>query len=231
MLHKFVITSLIILSFTLSGLSQELELLTPQVMDMGIVTQDSVVHSVIQFRNSGELPLKIKRVQTSCGCTAAELNQLDYQPGESGEIEIQFNTKGFSGVVRKYVTIYLEDGTPSSSRVVLQANIKTNIEIKPAYLDLQNIDMKSEENGRSFLVTNNFNEPLVIKEILTNIENLEISYKQITLNPGASEEITITYKPMQVGRSDGYIDLKIENPVETVKRIPVFIYVKKSDQG
>ncbi|MCK4892477.1 MAG: DUF1573 domain-containing protein [Calditrichia bacterium] len=231
MLHKFVITSLIILSFTLSGLSQELELLTPQVMDMGIVTQDSVVHSVIQFRNSGELPLKIKRVQTSCGCTAAELNQLDYQPGESGEIEIQFNTKGFSGVVRKYITIYLEDGSPSSSRVVLQANIKTNIEIKPAYLDLQNIDMKSEENGRSFLVTNNFNEPLVIKEILTNIENLEISYKQITLNPGASEEITITYKPMRVGRSDGYIDLKIENPVETVKRIPVFIYVKKSDQG
>ncbi len=231
MLHKFVITSLIILSFTLSGLSQELELLTPQVMDMGIVTQDSVVHSVIQFRNSGELPLKIKRVQTSCGCTAAELNQLDYQPGESGEIEIQFNTKGFSGVVRKYITIYLEDGSPSSSRVVLQANIKTNIEIKPAYLDLQNIDIKSEENGRSFLVTNNFNEPLVIKEILTNIENLEISYKQITLNPGASEEITITYKPMRVGRSDGYIDLKIENPVETVKRIPVFIYVKKSDQG
>lgn len=231
MLHKFVITSLIILSFTLCGISQELELLTPQVMDMGIVTQDSVVHSVIQFRNSGELPLKIKRVQTSCGCTAAELNQLDYQPGESGEIDIQFNTKGFSGVVRKYVTIYLEDGTPSSSRVVLQANIKTNIEIKPAYLDLQNIDMKSEENGRSFLVTNNFNEPLVIKEILTNIENLEISYKQITLNPGASEEITITYKPLRVGRSDGYIDLKIENPVETVKRIPVFIYVKKSDQG
>ena len=231
MLHKFVITSLIILSFTLNGLSQELELLTPQVMDMGIVTQDSVVHSVIQFRNSGELPLKIKRVQTSCGCTAAELNQLDYQPGESGEIEIQFNTKGFSGVVRKYITIYLEDGSPSSSRVVLQANIKTNIEIKPAYLDLQNIDIKSEENGRSFLVTNNFNEPLVIREILTNIENLEISYKQITLNPGASEEITITYKPMRVGRSDGYIDLKIENPVETVKRIPVFIYVKKSDQG
>ena len=114
MLHKFVITSLIILSFTLSGLSQELELLTPQVMDMGIVTQDSVVHSVIQFRNSGELPLKIKRVQTSCGCTAAELNQLDYQPGESGEIEIQFNTKGFSGVVRKYITISLEDGSPSS---------------------------------------------------------------------------------------------------------------------
>jgi len=231
MLHRFVITALIILSFILSGLSQELEILSPQVMDMGIVIQDSVVHSVIQFRNSGELPLKIKRVQTSCGCTAAELGKMEYQPGESGEIEVQFNTKGFSGVVRKYVTIYLEDGTPSSSRIVLQADIKTNIEIKPAYLDLQNLDMKSEENDRSFLVTNNFSEPLVIKEILTNIENLEISFKQITLNPGASEEITITYKPLKVGRSDGYIDIKIENPVETVKRIPVFIYVKRPDQG
>jgi hypothetical protein len=215
----------------LGGLTQELELLTPQKMDMGIVTQDSIIYTVIQFKNSGELPMKISRVQTSCGCTAAELNQLDYQPQEAGEIEVQFNTKGFSGVVRKYVTIYLEKGTPSSSRIVLQANIKTNIEIKPAYLDLQNIEMKSEDNDRSFLVTNNFSEPLFIKEILTNIENLEISSKQITLNPGSSEVITIIYKPIRVGRSDGYIDLKIENPVETVKRIPVFIYVKKSDQG
>lgn len=231
MLYNLVILSLIILSFTFCGLTQELELLTPQMMDLGIVTQDSVVNTVIQFKNSGELPLKVMRIQTSCGCTAAELNKMEYQPGEAGEIDIQLNTKGFSGVVRKYVTIYLEEGTPSSSRIVLQANIKTNIEIKPAYLDLQNIEMKSEENGRSLLVTNNFTEPLVIKEILTNIKNLEISYKTMTLKPGASEEITITYKPMRVGRSDGYIDLKIETPVETVKRIPVFIFVKNPDQG
>ena len=231
MLHKFSISALIILLFIFNGLAQELELLTPQVIDMGKVAEDSIVRSVIQFRNSGELPLKILRVQTSCGCTAAELKQLEYQTGETGEIEVQFNTKGFSGVVRKYVTIFLEEGTPTSSRVVLQANIKTNIEIKPAYLDFQNIEMESKENGRSLLVTNNFSDPLVIKEILTNIKNLEISYKQITLNPGASEEIKITYTPMREGRNDGYIDLKIENPVEMVKRIPVFIYVKKSDQS
>ena len=231
MLHKLVILFLIIFSFTFIGLSQELELLTPQMMDLGIITQDSIINSVIQFKNSGQLPLKIMRVQTSCGCTAAELNQMEYQPGETGEIEVTFNSKGFSGVVRKYVTIYLEEGTPSSSRIVLQANIKTNIEIKPAYLDLQNIEMQSQDTDRSFLVTNNFNQPLVIKEILTNIKNLQISFNQITLDPGTSEEITITYKPMKVGRSDGYIDLKIQNPVETVKRIPVFIFVKKSDQG
>ena len=161
MLYKLVILSLIIFSFTFVGLSQELELLTPQLMDIGVISQDSIINSVIQFKNSGELPLKILRVQTSCGCTATELNQLEYQPGESGEIEVTFNSKGFSGVVRKYVTIYLEEGTPSSSRIVLQANIKTNIEIKPAYLDLQNIDMQSQDTDRSFLVTNNFNQPSV----------------------------------------------------------------------
>jgi hypothetical protein len=231
MIYKVFLTVLVLISFNFSVQAQEFELLTPQLIDMGVVIQDSVVQSIIQFRNSGDLPLKIKRVQTSCGCTAAELSKLEYQPGESGQIEIQFNTKGFSGVVRKYVTIYLEEGTPSSSRIVLQANVKTNIVIEPRYLDLQNIDMKSQDNDRSFLLTNNFNEPLVIKEILTNIQNLEISYKQNTLNPGATEEITVKYKPQKVGRSDGYIDLKIETPVETVKRIPVFIYVKHSDQG
>ena len=231
MLRKLFFPLLILLSFSLNGKSQEFELLSPQLMDMGVVIQDSIVQSIIQFRNSGELPLKIRRVQTSCGCTAAELTKLDYQPGESGQIEIQFNTKGFSGVVRKYVTVYLEEGTPASSRIVLQANVKTNILIEPRYLDLQNIELQSRDTDRSFHVTNNFNEPLVIKEILTNIKNLEISFKNVTLDPGETGEISVIYKPTKVGRSDGYIDLKINNPVETVKRIPVFIYVKQADQG
>jgi len=231
MFGKYSIIIFSILTIAISGITQEFELLTPHQVDLGTVMQDSVVEAVIQFRNSGDAPLKISRVQTSCGCTAADLQKLEYLPGEEGEIGVKLNTKGFSGLIRKYVTIYLEDGDPISTRVVLQTTVKSQFEIEPAYLDFQSIELKSKENGRSLRVTNNFNGPLVIEALLTNIKNLGISATQMTIQPGATEEITITYEPLQVGRADGYIDVKIKDPIETVKRIPVFIYVTKDDQS
>jgi hypothetical protein len=231
MFGKYSIIIFAILTIAISGIAQEFELITPHQVDLGTVMQDSVVEAVIQFRNSGDAPLKISRVQTSCGCTAADLQKLEYLPGEEGEIGVKLNTKGFSGLIRKYVTIYLEDGDPISTRVVLQTTVKSQFEIQPAYLDFQSIELKSKENGRSLRVTNNFDGPLIIEALLTNIKNLGISATHMTIQPGATEEITITYEPLQVGRADGYIDVKIKDPIETVKRIPVFIYVTKDDQS
>lgn len=231
MFGKYSMRIFFMLIAVFSGFTQEFELITPHQVDLGTVMQDSVVEAVIQFRNSGDSPLKISRVQTSCGCTAADLQKLEYLPGEEGEIGVKLNTKGFSGLIRKYVTIYLENGDPISTRVVLQTTVKNQLEIQPAYLDFQNIELKSKENGRLLRVTNNFSDPLVIEAFLTNIKNLTISAKQMTIQPGTTEEISISYQPLQEGRADGYIDLKIKDPIETVKRIPVFIFVKKGDQG
>ena len=221
-------TCLVILVLVVFAGAQELELLTPRVMDFGSVMQDSVIRGKIQFVNSGDSPVVISRVHTSCGCTAANLDKLEYQPGEAGEVDVQFNTKGFSGAVRKYVTISLTKGQPSNTRVVLQAQIKTPIEIEPAFIDLQNILLEDSENERFISVTNNTKDPLIVEEIKTNIKDLEIFLNSVTLQPGSKEKIKVSFKPSRLGRNDGYIDLVINSPMNIVKRIPVFINVKNT---
>jgi hypothetical protein len=218
---------MILVLFVFAG-AQEFELLTPRVMDFGSVMQDSVIRGKIQFVNSGDSPVVISRVHTSCGCTAANLDKLEYQPGEAGEVDIQFNTKGFSGAVRKYVTISLTQGQPSNTRVVLQAQIKTPIDIEPAFIDLQNILLEDSENERFISVTNNTKDPLIVEEIKTNIKDLEIFLNSVTLQPGSKEKIKVSYNPSRLGRNDGYIDLVINSPMNIVKRIPVFINVKNA---
>jgi len=221
-------TCLVILVLVVFAGAQEFELLTPRVMDFGSVMQDSVIRGKIQFVNSGDTPVVISRVHTSCGCTAANLDKLEYQPGEAGEVDVQFNTKGFSGAVRKYVTISLTKGQPSNTRVVLQAQIKTPIEIEPAFIDLQNILLEDSENERFISVTNNTKDPLIVEEIKTNIKDLEIFLNSVTLQPGSKEKIKVSFKPSRLGRNDGYIDLVINSPMNIVKRIPVFINVKNT---
>jgi hypothetical protein len=223
---RFII-SIAFLFSAIAG-AQEFELLTPRVMDFGTVLQDSIIKGKIQFKNSGDSPMIIARVHTSCGCTAANLDKLEYQSGDIGEVDVQFNTKGFSGAVRKYVTITLTEGQPASTRIVLQAQIKTSIQIEPAFIDLQNILLEENENERFILVTNNMDDPLIVEEIKTNIKNLEIDLKSVTLKPGSTEKIKVVYIPSRLGRNDGYIDIVINNPLNTVKRIPVFINVKNN---
>lgn len=47
-----------------------------------------------QFMNTGDKPLLIKNVITSCGCTSAEWSKEAYQPGEKGSIRLIYHPQG-----------------------------------------------------------------------------------------------------------------------------------------
>lgn len=46
------------------------------------------------FTNTGDKPLLIKNVITSCGCTSAKWSKEAYQPGEKGSIRMTYHPKG-----------------------------------------------------------------------------------------------------------------------------------------
>ncbi len=200
-------------------------MLSPTILDLGTVKEDSIVGGYIRFTNSGDKPLKIGRVQTSCGCTAAQLEKLIYQPAEEGEIEVRFNTKGYSGLTRKSVNIFVEEGSPSSVKVTLQVVVKPQLEISPAFIDLQDITFKDSSVKRHLEITNNYNHDLVVSKITTNIKTLTVKPTQFVLKPESSKTLDITYQPVSEGRNDGYIEIEFKKPVDKMKRVPVFIKV------
>ena len=208
-----------------NGLTQEFKLLSSSILDLGTVLEDSIVTGEIRFINSGNLPMKIGRIQTSCGCTVAQLEKLEYEPNQEGEIKVQFNTKGYSGLSRKSVNIYIEEGTPSSVRVTLQTIVKQQLEIKPAYIDLQDITLKDSSCKRSLVITNNYNQALIVKNVKGNVKSLTIKPNQFVLTPDSSKTLDILYQPVNEGRHDGYIEIEIDKPVQKLKRIPVFVKV------
>ncbi len=55
---------------------------------------DKSVVAKYRFTNVGSSTISIKDVRTSCGCTTAALEKWEYAPGESGEIEANFQFAG-----------------------------------------------------------------------------------------------------------------------------------------
>jgi hypothetical protein len=73
--------------------------------DFGEVDQKTSNKHVFKFKNGGDEDLEIINVKPSCGCTAALLSSKIIKPGESGEIEVNFNASKFKGKVKKTVSV------------------------------------------------------------------------------------------------------------------------------
>ncbi|MDR2955353.1 MAG: DUF1573 domain-containing protein [Prevotella sp.] len=50
-----------------------------------------------KFKNKGDAPFIIQRVQTSCGCTSPEYTKEPVLPGKEGSIKITYSTVGRVG--------------------------------------------------------------------------------------------------------------------------------------
>ncbi|MEN7547720.1 DUF1573 domain-containing protein [Rapidithrix thailandica] len=100
--------------------------------DFGTIQQGDIVKHTFKFVNSGEVPLVISDIKTTCGCTAPKYSKNPVAPGESGEILVQFNSAGKRNLNKKPITIYanVEGGTYV---INIQANVKVEEELKGPY--------------------------------------------------------------------------------------------------
>lgn len=75
-------------------------------IDFGTHDEGEVLDTVFKFTNTGEIPLIITNVKTSCGCTTPYWPKKPIQPGESEQIKVRFNTAHKPGKQTKTITIH-----------------------------------------------------------------------------------------------------------------------------
>ena len=75
-----------------------------EIVDYGTITQNSDGIRLFTFTNTGNAPLLITKVKTTCGCTVPSYSKAPIMPGESGELNIKYDTKRL-GTFTKTVTV------------------------------------------------------------------------------------------------------------------------------
>ncbi len=73
--------------------------------DFGEATEGDKISYSYKFKNTGKEPLVISHAKGSCGCTVPKWPKDPIAPGETGEIDVVFNTKGKRGNQVKVVTL------------------------------------------------------------------------------------------------------------------------------
>ncbi len=90
--------------------------------EFGDIYQGDVVAHTFTFENTGNAPLVLTNVATTCGCTAPEWPREPIIPGETAEILIKFNSTGKMGIQNKVITIFSNASNPQE-RISITANI------------------------------------------------------------------------------------------------------------
>jgi len=110
------------------------------VVDFGRILDTEEVAASIVFRNAGNAPLKIPSVNTTCGCTAAEMATDTLAPGESYELEVRFNPIGKrAGTNEQTVTIRTNDRENPVVPVKVRATIRPVVNVEPMSLNMGRI--------------------------------------------------------------------------------------------
>lgn len=83
-----------------------------QTIDYGTIEKGSNGVRVFKFKNTGNAPLVVSNVKSSCGCTVPKKPTAPIMPGESGEIEVKYDTNRVNPI-RKTITVTSNAETPT----------------------------------------------------------------------------------------------------------------------
>lgn len=100
---------LLFLLVSLCSMAQKVSIACEKPMhDFGTIkeVEGKVEHDFI-IKNTGDKPIAISSVSSSCGCTIPEWDKAPLRPGQESKIHVVFDPHNNSGKFNKTITVFL----------------------------------------------------------------------------------------------------------------------------
>lgn len=97
------------LLITLCAMAQKATLVCEKPMhDFGTINEvDGKVSYDFIIKNTGDKPIAISQINSSCGCTVPEWDKAPIRPGKETKVHVVFNPQNRSGKFNKSITVQL----------------------------------------------------------------------------------------------------------------------------
>ena len=93
--------------------------------DFGDLVQGDKVEHIFKFKNTGNKPLLISDIMTTCGCTVPTWNKSPIQPGGTDVVNVSFNTEAKINEQNKKITV-ISNTFPAQNDIVLRGSVMKN---------------------------------------------------------------------------------------------------------
>ena len=97
---------LIVFFISYASVQAEPKLEIRQALEKTSVITGEELRGIVFIKNSGDEPLKIRGVSSSCGCTTLRLKQRIVLPEKEVELRFVVDTRGKLGLIEKTITLH-----------------------------------------------------------------------------------------------------------------------------
>ncbi len=136
--------------------------------------------------NSGDIPLQITNIRSSCGCTVPSIKKRKLAPGEKTTLTAIFDSGRFRGSVTKNIYVYSNDEENPVTKLSIHADIKQDLQVSPASIYFAGLKT-GESVQREIEIRNLSGKQVRISEIASTVGAVEVQLDKQLLEP---DEVT-----------------------------------------
>lgn len=137
--------------------------------------------------NSGDSPLQITNVRSSCGCTVPSIEKRKLGPGEKTTLTAIFDSRRFHGSVTKNIYVYSNDQQNPITKLSIHADVKQDLQVSPASIYFAGLKA-GESVQREIEIRNLSGRQVRISEIASTVSAVKVQLDKPLLEPN---EVTL----------------------------------------
>ncbi len=177
-----------------------------ETFDFGDIKEEAgpVQHKFV-FTNAGDVPLIIKGVRSSCGCTTPAWSKEPVPPGEKGFIVAKYNPRNRPGAFRKSLTITANTDPPTKVLYIkgmVERKQRTPADVYRHKIGALRFRYQALNMGRvttekpmtrSFDVYNEGDKPVTFLDKVVKPNHITVSFQPQIIPPKGTGKIIVTY--------------------------------------
>ena len=164
---------------------------------------DAPKNFIYTFRNVGDRSIEILRLVSTCSCATATCTVNSVAPGESAQINVQYNPKGHPGIFERKVFMYTQHGNNPAAVLRLTVDVSNGSDHATQWpIQMGGIRLRTSEiifvKGQKAVETISFlnlSGQVLQLECETMFLPECIGFSSDPVETGAEGEIKITYDP------------------------------------
>ena len=145
-----------------------------------------VLEAHFHFTNTGNAPVEIRNVESSCGCTTAALEKRLYKPQESGEIVAKYTVGTHTGLQKKTLLVQTGDGSAPTT-LTLVAHILEILRVTPTFVNWSHNEATTPKHITLELVQNT-----PFDEITVESSSPQATAKLVPITRGRKYDLVVT---------------------------------------
>ncbi len=161
---------------------------------IGSIPRGKKVEHDLTIQNPGSDTLVISRVDVSCGCTGSMLAKDHIPPGQSGSLQITFDSKNFRGPIHKTVTVNSNAPGDPAVQITFDGTVIEEVTFTPEFLWFQDVDLGTRVT-KTVTIKNEGKSSFRLIGYSTGVAGVNVNLPSGEIQPGDSVVVPVEFVP------------------------------------